>query len=58
MKMYCMTPGCDYEFEDNPTAAALTRCPKCGGNAFGNSLMTCPHCGKRIGVLLMSLPKN
>jgi rRNA maturation protein Nop10 len=53
MKMYCMTSGCDFEYEDHPTNAPLQFCPKCGGSAFGNQIVTCPHCGKRTGVAFM-----
>lgn len=35
MRMFCARPGCDYYFEDNPSASAhISPCPKCGSYTF------------------------
>lgn len=34
--MYCLTRGCDGQYDNNPANAIPSFCFKCGGTAFGN----------------------
>lgn len=38
--LHCLTEGCDFEYVDLPTLAAIHSCPKCGGMIFGTESVT------------------